>query len=38
MGFVKTVESAILCVTTWRSSSSVHPVSSYGGGSSALYF
>ena len=38
IGLARIVESAILYVTTWRSSSSVQPVSSYGGGSSALYF
>ena len=36
IGFVKTLESAIVYVVTCCSSSSVHPVSSYGAGSSGL--
>ena len=36
IGFDRIVESVIVYVSTWRSSSSVHPVSSYGDGSSGL--
>jgi hypothetical protein len=36
IGFVRMLESGIVYDTTWRSSSSVQPVSSYGLGSSGL--